>query len=384
MKILFWFFIGLTFFIYFVYPVIIFLLAKVKGEGGEKKDITPLVSLIIPVHNEEKVIREKVLNVLSLDYPKDKLEIIFALDGCHDKTHEILLSFNDSRIKIFDNQKRMGKVATLNKTVPLAKGEIVLFSDANSIYEPDTLKKLIRNFADEKVGCVSGKLCYIDTDSTSVSKGQDLYWKYETFIKIQESKLGKLLITNGSIQAVRKAIYPYPDPHIADDFSIPLLVQAEGYKVLYEPEAVVYEMATRSLKEDLAQKVRVLSQGFKGVIRLRKDLLTLSPLGIFELFFHKILRWGVIFYMIPIFFLNIPLAKEPFYLYLMILQIIFYSLACTGLILRHKNKIKIFYVPFFFCLINGAALIALYKFIVNAETRIWDKAHTTRVRKKDV
>ncbi|MCX5699820.1 MAG: glycosyltransferase family 2 protein [Candidatus Omnitrophica bacterium] len=383
MKIIFWFFCGLTFFIYCLYPVIIFLLAKIMGKEARKEEITPFVSLIIAVHDEEKVIKDKVLNALALDYPADKLEIIFALDGCADKTHQILLGFSDSRIIIVNNPQRLGKVAALNKTVPLAKGQIILFSDANSIYETDALKKLIRNFADERVGCVSGRLSYLDTDSTCVGKGENLYWKYETFIKIQESKLGKLLVTNGSIQAVRKHAYPYPDPEVADDFSIPLLIQAKKYKVLYEPEAVAYEIATQNLKEELAQKARILSQGFKGAIRLWKKLLNLSPLGMFELLFHKVLRWGVAFYLILIFLLNIIFIHEPFYLYILILQIAFYSLALIGFLLRHKSKIKIFYVPFYFCLVNFAALIALYKLIRKADTRIWNKAQTTRARRLD-
>jgi len=383
-KIIFWFFIGLSFFIYFLYPVVIFLIAKIIGKEPKKEDITPFVSLVISVHNEEKVIREKAINSLSLNYPKDKLEIIFALDGCIDKTQEILSSFSDSRIKIVDNQERMGKVANLNRTVPLAKGEIILFSDANSIFEPDTLRKLISNFADSKVGCVSGRLSYIDTDSTSVGKGENLYWRYETFLKKQESKLGKLLVTNGSIQAVRKDVYPYPVSEVADDFSIPLLIQAKGYKVLYEPDAVVYEIATQSLKEELSQKVRILSQGFKGAIHLWKDLLTLSSLGIFEVLFHKVLRWGVAFYLVLIFLLNIILIKEPVYFYFLNLQIIFYLFALIGFMFRRKSKIKIFYIPFYFCLVNFASLIALFRFINNEETRMWDKAHSTRGRKIDV
>jgi len=358
-------------------------MARIMGKEIRKEGITPFVSLIIAVHDEEKVIRDKVLNTLALDYPPDKLEIIFALDGCTDKTHQILLNFNDSRIIIVNNRQRSGKVAALNQTVPLAKGQIILFSDANSIYETNALKKLIRNFTDEQVGCVSGRLSYLDTDSTSVGKGENLYWKYETFIKIQESRLGKLLVTNGSIQAVRKAVYPYPDPEAADDFSIPLLIQAQGYKVLYEPEAAAYEIATQNLKEELAQKIRIISQGFKGVVRLWKKLLTLSPLGMFELLFHKVLRWGVAFYLVPVFLLNIIFIHEPLYFYLFTLQVIFYSLALTGFLLRHKGKIKIFYVPFYFCLVNFAALIAFYRLLRNADTRIWDKAQTTRMRRED-
>jgi len=376
---LYWFSIGLTGFIYFGFPVIMYLLAQLFGKEPQQGGIAPFVSMIIAVHNEERVIRDKMLNSLALDYAQDKLEIIFTLDGCTDKTYQLLSGFKDPRITIVNNHERVGKVATLNKTVPLAKGEIIVFSDANSIYDPGALRKLTRNFTSDKVGCVAGRLSYTDTDNTSVGKGESLYWKYETFIKIQESKLGKLLITNGSIQAVRKNAYPYPNPEVADDFSVPLLIQTKGYKVLYEPEAVAYEVATQSLKEELAQKVRIVSQGFKGVKYLWKQLLALNPLGIFELLFHKVLRWGVAFYMALAFLFNIALINEPLYLYLFILQIAFYLLAITGFLLRNTNKIKIFYIPFYFCLVNFAAVIALFKFLCKEDTKTWDKAHTTRV-----
>lgn len=390
MKILYWFFIGLMVFIYFIFPVVMYVIARLFGKeprspglnlGYNEAEFMPFVSLIIAAHDEEKVIEQKVRNIISLDYPQDKLEIIFALDGCTDKTKEKIEEFNDSRIRILDNKDRLGKVVAINNAVTQARGEIILFSDANSMHEAGTLKKIIRNFADEKVGCVSGRLSYVDADKTSVGKGENLYWKYETFIKKQESRLGKLLITNGSIQAVRKDVYPFPDPNIADDFSIPLLIQAKGYKVIYEPEAVVYEVATKSLVEELSQKTRILSQGLKGALLLRKHFLKLSLLGIFELLFHKILRWWVGVYMVIIFFLNLALLNEPLYFNLFILQLIFYALALVGFALRHKSKIKIFYIPFYFCLVNFAALMALWKFIKNEQTRTWNKAHTTRVVK---
>ena len=279
---------------------------------------------------------------------------------------------------MLDFPERAGKVATLNRAVPEARGEILFFSDANTIHRNNTLIELVRSFADEKVGCVCGKLTYTTTDKTSVSKGENLYWKYENFIKHYESKLGKLLITNGSIQAVRKELYPFPDPEVADDFSIPILILAKGYKVVYEPRAVVFEIATQSVKEEFNQKVRIVSQGFKAAIRLRKAMLKLGALGLFEFIFHKLLRWCVSLFLILIFFSNLVLAGRGFYLVFFILQSVFYGLAIIGFFLRHKRKIKIFYVPFYFCLVNFAAMVALYRSLHNKQTRMWEKAQTTR------
>jgi cellulose synthase/poly-beta-1,6-N-acetylglucosamine synthase-like glycosyltransferase len=383
METIFWFFVYLTAFIYFGFPAVMYLLAQLFGKEPQKGGIAPFISIIIAAHNEEKVIAEKVENTLKLDYPADKFEIIFALDGCTDATKQILAKYNDPRIKIIDKPEREGKVSTLNKAVPQAKGEILIFSDANSIYDPEAILKLIRNFIDTKVGCVAGRLSYTNANRTSVGQGENLYWKYETFIKMQESRLGKLLITNGSIQAVRSNAYPYPNPAAADDFCIPLLIQSKGFKVLYEPQAVAYEVATQDLKEEFNQKVRIVSQGFKGIKCLGAQLFGLNPLGIFELLFHKFLRWGVAYYLALILLFNLALTGQPVYLYLLILQIIFYLLALTGYLLRDKSRIKIFYIPFYFCLVNFAAVIALYEFLCNRNTATWDKAHTTRVGKQD-
>lgn len=378
MKIIFWSSIILVAGSYFLYPIAITIIAKLAQSKPLVKDIEPFISIIIPMHNEEIVVKEKVENILGLDYPKDKLEIIFALDCCTDRTKEILLSLNKSNMAILDNAKRKGKVANLNDAVRRAKGEIVVFSDANSIHKKDALKKLIRNFADEKVGCVAGKLVYTDADNTSVGRGENLYWKYEDFLKRQESRLGRLLVTNGSIQAVRKEVYPYPDPNIADDFSIPLLIQVKGYKVLYEPEAIVTEIATQSLKEEFAQKARIISQGIRGAIRLKKDLAQLNTLSMFELIFHKVLRWLVPLFMIVIFLTNIVLIGSRFYLYIFMAQAVFYALALIGFIFRNRSKVKIFYIPFYICLVNFASLAAFYRIINRSKTHIWEKAYSTR------
>ncbi|MEK6715264.1 MAG: glycosyltransferase family 2 protein [Candidatus Omnitrophota bacterium] len=380
-KVLFWSNIGLMLFMYFIYPIAIFIIARIMGKEPQKEEITPFLSLIIPMHNEEQVARQKIENILSLEYPKEQLEIIFALDNCTDKTQEIISQYRDQRIKIFDSKERLGKVAAMNEAVPLARGEIIIFSDANSMNQTDTIKKIVRNFADKSVGCVSGRLCYIDADTNAIGKGENLYWKYETFIKNQESRLGKLLITNGSIQAIRKELYPYPDPEIADDFSIPLLVQAKGYKVLYEPEAIVSELATQNIKEEFQQKVRIVSQGLKGAIKLRKDLLKLSPLGLFELMFHKVLRWFGPFFMLTIFLSNLALIRQLLYFYLFLAQAIFYLFSLIGFLLRNSSRINFFYIPFYFNMINFASLAACYHFLKSGETRIWDKADSTRANK---
>ncbi len=381
MKILFWTSVNVVCFIYFVYPLLITLIAKVRHAKVHKENIRPAISLIFPLHNEEKVIRDRMENALSLEYPADKLEIIFALDNCTDRTKEIISEYHDPRIRVLEFNERAGKVATLNKAVPEAKGEILVFSDANSIHKNDTLIKLVRNFADRKVGCVCGKLIYTESEHTLVSKGENLYWQYEHFIKKQESRLGRLLITNGSLQAVRKELYPFPDPDVADDLSIPILIRAKGYKIAYEPKAAVYEVATQSIKEEFNQKVRIIAQGFKGTVKLRKEIMKLGAFGAFQFLVHKLLRWLIFVFLILIFLSNFFLMHERFYTGIFNLQLLFYAFALIGFALRQKHKIRIFYIPFYFCLVNFASMVALKHFFTQGETRIWEKAHTTRTRR---
>lgn len=384
MLVLFWILLSLIAFIYFGYPLVIWVFARIWGEEKKtEQEITSFVTMIIPVHNEEKVIRDKAANVFELEYPKDKLEVLFALDGCTDRSKEILTEFESNKIKVLDKKEREGKVKTLNKAVPKAKGEIIVFSDANSIYKKDALKKLVRNFYDKRVGCACGRLKYLDAETTSIGYGENLYWKYETFIKIQESRLGKLLITNGSIQAVKKDVYPYPDPEVADDFSIPLLIMAQGHKVVYDAEAVVYEKTTQNLKEEINQKVRIVSQGIKGIFKLWKDLIKIGPLGVFELLFHKVLRWVMPFFLFLLFLLNLFLLCKGIFLITFLFQIIFYFFALGGYFLRYTAKIKLFYIPFYFCLVNSSAFVALWLVLKGRQTSTWEKADSTRIIKKE-
>lgn len=220
---LFWVSLGLITLSYFGYPVVLGVLVMInKKPPVQKKEIEPKISIIIPAHNEEKVIAAKLTSALSLEYPRDKLEILLILDGCVDRTKEIAEGFGDFRIKIIEQNPRKGKMAALNLAVPQAEGDIIIFTDANSLYEKDAIRKLVRNFADEKIGCVCGELKY--QNRSLVGEGEDLYWKYEKFIKTKESQLRSLLVVNGSIYAIRKKLFESVEETLADDFVVPMVI----------------------------------------------------------------------------------------------------------------------------------------------------------------
>ncbi|MFA6635887.1 MAG: glycosyltransferase family 2 protein [Candidatus Omnitrophota bacterium] len=380
MRFVFWFFTGLVASVFFLYPVIIFIIARIKGKAPllDEKYQDPFVSVIVPMHNEENVAKAKAENLLLLDYPEDRIEVLFVLDGCTDRTKEYLSEYQAKGVRVIDDLPRKGKVAALNHAVPLARGEIIVFTDANSIHKRDSVRLLVRHFSDKRTGCVSGRLVYTFFASTIVGRGENLYWKYESFIKKQESALGRLLVTSGAIQAIRKEVYPFPDPDIADDFIIPLLVQLKGYRVLYEPESIVYEPITQILSEGFEQKVRVVSQGIKGFIRLFPVLFRLGPISVFELLFHKALRWEVGIYLFLIYAANIALWDNGLYSVLLVLQTLFYVLALTGFFLKDRLKIKLFYVPFYFCIVIFSVIPALFRVMRGANTHVWEKADSTR------
>ena len=381
-EFIFWFSTGLVFYIYFGYPLTMLILAKLSRKSPvNKKDFTPLVSLIIPAYNEEKVIREKLRNSLSLDYPQDRLEIIVISDCSTDRTDKITNEFMPRGVKLIVQEERKGKIAALNKAVPQAKGEIIVFSDANSIYEKEAIKKLVRNFNDGRVGCVCGELKYITPNASSslAQLGEILYWRYEKFLKKKESRLHSLLILNGSIYAIRKELFLPIEETLADDFVNSMQIAAKGWSMIYEPEAVAVEKASSLIKEQFKQKSRIIAQGYKATAKLSKVIFSSGWLRIFEFLFHKLLRWLVPLFLASIFVSNLFLLNYQFYQVVFILQSIFYLFALIGRVLQKRKKgMKIFYVPFYFCMVNLASVVGLFDFLTNRQKGIWEKAESAR------
>ncbi|MCK9555692.1 glycosyltransferase family 2 protein [bacterium] len=379
MQIAFLILLALIIFIYFGYPVVLSVLVFLKKEIIKTGNISPSVTLIIPAYNEQAVIRQKIENSFFLEYPKEKLEIILALDGCTDKSKDIALNYINKGLKIIEREERGGKIAALNKAVSQSKNEILIFSDANSIYEENAIINLVRNFADKKVGCVCGELKYTLKDLTSVEAGENLYWKYEKFLKEKESKLGSLLVTNGSIYAIKRELYSQIDEDLADDFVNPMRVYKQGFKVVYEPDAIAYEKVSSRFKDQFDQKVRIISQGWKATFRLWDIILSSGPLRIFEFLFHKFLRWIIPFFLIAMFISNLFLANIKFYQILLLSQVIFYVFAFIGYFSQKwGSRIKLFYIPFYFCMVNATALLALFRYLKGGETKVWEKAQTSR------
>jgi len=379
-KFIFYFFIIMVASIYFGYPLILSILSFFMKAQKKAGNGMPSLTLIIPAYNEEEVIRQKIENSLSLDYPKDKFEVLLVSDKSSDRTDSIARGYLDKGLKLICQEERKGKIAALNLAVIKAQGEILVFTDANSMYERDALKKLARNFSDEKIGCVCGELKYELKDDTSIEKGQDLYWRYEKLIKARESFFHALLVTNGSIYAMRSKLYEPVDEDLADDFVNPMRIAKKGYGIIYEAKAFAVEKISSSAAEQFKQKSRIVSQGWKATFRLWNVIFTSGPLRVFEFLFHKFLRWLMFLFMTIIFVSNLfLLSSGVVYQILFVLQSLFYFFALIGLLLQIKGcKIKLFYFPFYFCVINASSLKALFIVLKGEETRVWEKAESTR------
>jgi len=379
MKILFWLSFILVVFVYFGYPLFLFLLTLFIKKPVKKGEIAPFITIVIPAHNEEKVIAEKMQNTLALDYPKDNLEVIVISDHSTDKTNDIVKQYVSKNVKLLIQDQRKGKMSALNRAIPQAKGEVIVFTDANTMFDKYAVKNLIRNFGDEKVGCVGGNSRYAISSCLSIQLGGVSYTHYERLLWNLESQLQSLLVVHGGIYALRKPLFSPVDEAFADDFVNPLRVAAKGYGVVYEPEAKAIENVTKETKEEFKRKVRVISQGYIAYVNMLRVILSCGHVRIIQYFVHKFLRWLVPLFLIAIFISNVFLLSSKYYQTIFALQTIFYMFAIIGYWLQErKSKIKIFYIPFYFSLLNIASLVGLFTAINGKQNGIWEKAETTR------
>jgi len=384
MKIIYWLIFGIIFYTYFCYPIVLYLLSKLF-EFKNKKGVNdynkwPKIGLLIAAYNEEKVISAKIENCLMLDYPKDLLHIWIASDGSSDNTNKMVKKYveTNERIHLLEFL-RTGKSGILNKAMESLKDEIIVFSDANTEYSTDSLKKLVKPFEDPDVGCVSGRLIYRNPGETISGKGESFYWKYETALKKMESKLGYVAGANGAVYAIRKDLFePFPPRTINDDFTLSMKIVAKGYKSVYEENATVYEDVAPTMESEFNRHVRDGAGHYIAVVHLLGLLNPFLGLRSFIYWSHRIFRWMVPFLMILLFMVNIFLLDELIYKYLFILQCIFYIVAIIGWAGIKKARLPFFiYVPFYFCNLNSALFLGFLRAVANTQKTTWERTERT-------
>lgn len=374
MKIVFFFSLFIIFYVYIGYPLLVYLLSLLKNSKITKDIYEPQVSLIIPAYNEENCIANSIQNKLNLNYPKDKLEIIVVSDGSTDRTEEIVAKFEKDGIKLIKQNPRAGKTQALNRAVNIAKGQIIIFSDANSMYHPEALKALLKNFADPEVGYVTGQMKYVNPDGSMMGDGYTTYMKYENFLRERETFVGSIVGVDGGIDAVRKHLYKPMNPDQLPDLVLPLQIIHQGFRVVYEPRAILEESVLASPKDEYRMRVRVALRAF-WAIKDMKSLLSIRKFGIFavQLWSHKVLRYLVPYAFILLYITNLFISHTHlFFTSFFWLQNSFYLLSFIAFILdKTGKKVSKLNFALYFVLINIAAAHAFIKFLQGKKQILW-------------
>ena len=387
-EILFWAAVAAIIYTYAGYPVVLFLLSSASQVArdlrflltrGERRttlgeaDEWPTVTLIVSAYNEEDIIGAKIENSLALDYPRDKLEIVVASDGSTDATNEVAASYAEHGVKLISYTDRRGKVSVLNRTVPEAAHDIVALSDANTMYEPQAIRNLVKHFSNDDVGVVVGEM--VLESPNQEHKGECRYWRYEAILKFMENKLGAILGANGGFYAIRKGLFvPVPDSTIIDDFVIPLKIAEKGYRQVYSPEARATEETAADVGAELVRRKRIAAGNFQSIFLLWRLLNPFRGYICFTFVSHKMMRWCAPFFMIVALAANIPLlVASPRYIMLFVLQLLFYGGAWLGW--RSSNPLlrKLCAMQYYFVSMNIGMLLGFCNFLRGTQEVTWEK-----------
>ncbi len=375
---LFWASLALVLYTYAGYPAILYVMGRLRArrEAPSSASAPPSVCLIISAFNEENVIRQKIENSLALERV-GPMTIIVASDGSSDRTVAIASEYEDHGLRVHHSSARRGKNSVLNEVVRSVNEDVIIFTDANSLLAPDAVVRLLSRFSNQSVGCVVGELKYAH-DATSVGQGESLYWRYESHVKMWESRLGSVLVANGSIFAVRRSLFRDLFHDVANDFQTPFDVANLGYGTVYEPGAVAVERSAERWEEEFDRKVRIVLRGLTGFGRLHSRM---HGLRLWQFISHKLIRWYVGAVLVVTLASTIALARtHVFFAAFLALQLTCYLAAFTGWMMRRRETMpRAVQVPFYFTMVNCAALVAMGRFVAGGRQVVWEKAESTRL-----
>ena len=374
MEILYYFSIVILVYIYVGYPFVLLIISNLYGVKINKGFCMPMITVLISAYNEEKVIRKTIENKLIQDYPKDKYEIIVVSDGSNDRTDDIVNEFQVPNVRLIRQSPRKGKTSALNLATKLAKGKIIVFSDANSIYDKQVLARIARCFADERVGYVTGKMIYLDPDGSIIGDGCNAYMKYENKLRELETKTGSVIGVDGGIDAMRMELYEELNNDQLPDFVQPLQVLKKGYRVIYEPTALLMEDSLKDTDSEFRMRVRVTLRAIWGLYDMRALLNPFKyPFISFKIISHKLLRYLAWLPLLMLLITNLFLVDNRlFYILSFIAQIILYFIVLIGSRCNNKNNMPVFVsLPYYFFIINYASAVALMKFLQGKKMTVW-------------
>ena len=389
LKILFWSLIFIVFYAYIGYGILLYILIKIKRifglskKGQNSVEYEPDVTLFIAAYNEKDFIAEKIKNSRELEYPANKLHLVWVTDGSDDGTPEALSKYEG--IEVHHLPQRNGKIGAMNRGMKFVKTPIVVFCDANTMLGRESVRRIVKLFSDPKVGCVSGeKRIFNKEKDGAAGAGEGLYWKYESKLKKWDAELYSVVGAAGELFAIRTKLYQEVEPDtLLDDFIISLRVAQKGYTIQYDPDAYAIETASANVKEELKRKIRISAGGIQSVIRLR-SLLNIFKFGTlsFQYISHRVLRWTLaplsLLLLLPIgliLAINEGFSKSGFYTILLWLQILFYTAALFGWYLENKSiKIKILFVPYYFFIMNLSVFLGLKRYLKGSQSVNWERA----------
>lgn len=381
MKFLFYLSVIALFYAMIGYPIVLLILDKfIKRENKQDYTFKPFVSVIISAYNEEDVIEKKLENIIKTKYPS--YEVIIANDSSNDRTVEICEKFikehPDYNIRVNTVKNHLGKTNAQNEAVEVANGEIIVFSDANSMFKEDAIDELVSYFTSDDIEYVCGSLIYMEDDDVSSVVAENTYWNFELRMRKIESNIKTIVNGNGAIYAVRKADYRHIDLVNSHDYELPLYAGLNHKRALYNPKAIAVEKAGQTTADEFKRKVRmqrrILTNIFTNVRRL--NIFEYGWFSFFN-FSHKTLRYMQAFFHIVLFIANLAvLDYGMFYKLFFLGQVAFYTLAIIGQL--SKAKSKIFYFPRYYCAMMLAQILGGYKELKGGSKATWEKAETTR------
>lgn len=380
---LFWIGLFIIFYTYLGYGMLLYSMVKVKELFI--KPVMPVlpsplpeVTLFIAAFNEEDIVASKMENCHALDYPADKLKIVWVTDGSNDQTNELLKQYPE--VTTLFHPERRGKTAALNRGIQYVKTPYVIFTDANTMLNKEAIREIVRQFSNPKVGCVAGEKRVETATAQGATAGEGIYWKYESTLKALDYRLYSAVGAAGELFAVRTELFEQmPSDTLLDDFILSLRIAQKGYKIAYCKEAYATETASLNMKEEEKRKIRIAAGGLQSVWRLRSlfNIFRYKTLS-FQFISHRVLRWTItpvfLFLLIP---LNIILALKGdiAYIFLLILQAAFYLMAYAGYRMEQKNiRNKLLFIPYYFSFMNINVIRGIFYLAGNKGNGAWEKA----------
>ncbi|MGB8523760.1 MAG: glycosyltransferase family 2 protein [Candidatus Acidiferrales bacterium] len=385
LKIVFWAALGAIAYNYAGYPIVLcflgflvqaksditFLMKRKTRRRPTPSSFQPQVAILISAFNEEAVIETRIKNLFEVDYPEDLVEVLIGLDAPTDSTAQILSRFESPRVRVFKFAIRRGKLAVISDLAQRTSAKILIFSDANTFFRPDCVRNLVRHFGDPKVGAVSGEEIRVTTPGTDPA-GESLYWRYESALKILESRTRCLHSANGGVYAIRRELFRPQLNLIVEDFQIPLDVRFQGYRVVYDPNAVSVEEIAPTFTSQFERRIRLGAGNFQTLFGHPEYLNPFKGVPAFAYWSHRVLRWLTPFLLIVAFGCSAVLVFNLTYRILFFAQCTFYVFALLGYWAKKKRRLPgLFRLPLYFCSMNAAYIFGLARYLSGRQSVAW-------------